>query len=207
MGRVRNLLQGRWLRRGSSSHVGQFRHEPRSPRESLSAGVAFCSEDRKADGLFPGLSVAENVAIASLRTTAKHGLLSPSAMANLARRLGSELGLVATSPEQLAGTLSGGNQQKLLLARALACEPKVLILDEPTRGIDVGAKFEVERLVAHLAARGTAVVFISGELAEVLRRSTRVLVLRERRVVLELEGEALTEPRVMEALAGGARGG
>ena len=117
---------------------------------------------------------------------------------NIIRRLG----IVTPSLSQPAKFLSGGNQQKLILARWLACGPRVLILDEPTRGIDVGAKAEVERLVAELAGERVAILFISAELDEVVRRSDRVAVLRDRRLVGELTGEEINERTIMDTIAG-----
>ncbi|MCC7011529.1 MAG: sugar ABC transporter ATP-binding protein [Planctomycetes bacterium] len=174
----------------------------RSPRTSLAQGLGFCPEDRKQDGIFATLTVRENIALLAQRRMSRVGLLDPRAHERLAQRFVSELRIAAAHTGQALGTLSGGNQQKVLLARALACEPRLLVLDEPTRGIDVGAKVEVERLVEELAQRGTAVLFISSAIEEVLRRASRVLVLREGRVVAELQGAELELERVMTLMAG-----
>jgi simple sugar transport system ATP-binding protein len=111
------------------------------------------------------------------------------------------LDIKTPSPEQTAGNLSGGNQQKVLLARWLAMQPRLIILDEPTRGIDVGAKAEIEKLVARLAAEGMAILFISSELEEVVRNSRRVIVLRDRAKVAELAGSEIDEQVIMHAIA------
>ena len=174
----------------------------RSPRDAVRRGIGFCPEDRKSDGILPDLSVRENIVLAVQGRLAWAGIVSRRAQLAVAEAFMRRLGIVAADPEQPARSLSGGNQQKLLLARWLAMQPRLLILDEPTRGIDVGAKAEVERLIEELSAGGMAVLFISSELEEVVRRSHRVAVLRERRKVAELTGEAIGESAIMHAIAG-----
>ncbi len=174
-----------------------------SPRAAMGHGIAYCPEDRKSDGIIPDLGVRENIVLAVQRRLAKWGLVSRRKQAEVAEKFIRLLGIVAASPEQPAKTLSGGNQQKVILARWLATEPRLLILDEPTRGIDVGAKAEVERLVEELSREGMAVVFISSELEEVVRRSHRVAVLRDRRKIAELAGDEIGEQAIMRAIAGG----
>jgi len=175
----------------------------RSPRAAVRRGIGFCPEDRKAEGILPDLSVRENIVLAVQRRLARAGVVSRARQLEVAEKFMRLLGIVASGPEQPVKTLSGGNQQKVILARWLAMAPRVLILDEPTRGIDVGAKAEVERLVEELSREGMAVVFISSELEEVVRRSHRVAVLRERRKVAELAGEAVDERAIMRTIAGG----
>lgn len=192
--------QGAWIVDGVERRLA-------GPRDAIERGLAFCSEDRKLDGIFPSLTVAENIAIASQRRRSRLGLLSRRASDVLARASIERFRIACTGPEQPVGTLSGGNQQKVLLARALALEPRLVILDEPTRGIDVGAKAEVEQLVEQLAARGTAVLFISSALEEVLRHAGRVLVLRDRRVVATLEGEQLEAQEILRRIAGASGDG
>ncbi len=174
-----------------------------NPRDAASAGLVLCPEDRKVDGLCLGLTVRENIALAWQRRS-RFALVSTKRQRELAEHWIRELA-IAASPEQTAGTLSGGNQQRVILARWLAANPRLLILDEPTRGIDVGGKFEIERNVRELSLRGLSVVFISSTLEEVLRRATRILVLRGRRIVAELEGERATRAEVERELGGGAR--
>ena len=173
----------------------------RSPRAATNLGIGFCPEDRKTDGIVPDLSVRENIVLAVQRKLSRLGLVSRRKQRALAEKFIRLLGIVASSPEQPARTLSGGNQQKVILARWLAANPRLLILDEPTRGIDVGAKAEVEELVERLSQQGMAVVFISSELEEVVRRSHRVAVLRDRRKIAELSGEEISEPAIMHAIA------
>jgi monosaccharide-transporting ATPase len=179
------------------------------PRRSIRAGQGFCPEDRKAEGLIPGMSIRQNIMLVLQRRLGRLGLISRRRQQKIAADLASRLGLSTTDLDRPVGTLSGGNQQKVILARWLAAAPRLLILDEPTRGIDVGAKADVERLIADLSspaggAKGGAVsiLFISAELDEVARRSTRILVLRDRRVVGELRGPDLTEHTIMRTIAG-----
>ncbi len=160
----------------------------RSPRAAIAAGIGFCSEDRKGEGLVADLTIRDNLILAM---QAARGWLRPvprRLKEDLVDRYIDALDIRPANPDAVVGHLSGGNQQKVLLARWLIMEPRVLILDEPTRGIDVGAKAQIQKLVAELAAGGMAVVFISAELEEVLRISDRVVVLRDRQKVAELHG-------------------
>lgn len=175
-----------------------------TPRRAIGLGIALTPEDRRADGIFPDLSVRQNIVIAVQRSLSRLGLVSRAAQQRIAADFVQRLNIVAADLDQPLRNLSGGNQQKVILARWLACRPRLLILDEPTRGIDVGAKAEIERLVAELAGSGLAVLFISAELDEVLRASDRILVLRDRRVVGELPASAASEARLMSAIAGDA---
>ncbi len=173
-----------------------------SPRRAIAAGIALCPEDRKAEALVPGLSVRENI---SLAVQARRGWWRPigrRGQRELAERFVRSLRIATPGVEKAAGELSGGNQQKVVLARWLATEPRVLLLDEPTRGIDVGAKAEVERLVGDLCARGVAMLFISSEVEEVARVCDRVLVLRDGRAAGELSGQVVTVEAVMRLIAG-----
>jgi monosaccharide-transporting ATPase len=174
----------------------------RSPRDGVRLGLAFTPEDRKEEGALPGLSVRENIALVAQRR-AGLGLASRRAQERLAWAWIERLGIAVADPEQRMGTLSGGNQQKVLLARWLAASPRALILDEPTRGVDVGSKLEIERIVNELAEEGVAVLLVSSALDEVARHAERVLVLRERRVTLELAGDSVSEPEILRAIAGG----
>jgi simple sugar transport system ATP-binding protein len=173
----------------------------RSPRDAMGHGLGLCPEDRKTDGILPDLSVRENIVLAVQRRLSRLGIVARKKQVAIAERFIKLLGIVAHSLEQPVRTLSGGNQQKVILARWLAMEPRVLILDEPTRGIDVGAKAEVERLVEGLSRDGMAVIFISSEIEEVVRRSHRVAVLSDRRKVAELTGDQIDEHAIMYAIA------
>jgi galactofuranose transport system ATP-binding protein len=174
-----------------------------SPQAAIKAGVAFLPEDRKSDGIIPDLSVRENIVAAALPRLSRAGLVSNKAQDELVETFMTRLGIKASSPDQPAGELSGGNQQKVLLARWLCLEPKVLILDEPTRGIDVGAKAEIQHLIDELAEQGLGVVMVSSELDEVLEGSARVIVLRNGTAVGMLSGDDLSEENLMGMLAEG----
>ncbi len=172
-----------------------------SPRASLVKGVAFCPEDRKAEGIFAELSLRENIVIA---LQSKRGWLSALSGAE-SRRLAAEmivaLGIATPDAEKPVGQLSGGNQQKAVLARALVSDPRVLILDEPTRGIDVGAHAEIVALMRRLTGEGLAVLVASSELEELIAVCHRVAVLRDHRFVGELRGEALTQDAIIQMIA------
>ncbi len=160
----------------------------RGPVDAIAQGMGFCAEDRQLEGVVGDLSVRENIVLA---LQARRGLtpcLSPQEQQELAARLIGMLGITAASAQVPIRQLSGGNQQKALLARWLATQPRLLILDEPTRGIDVAAREDILRVVEELATEGMAVLFISAEIAEVVREADRVVVLRERRMVAELPG-------------------
>lgn len=174
----------------------------RSPRAAIAAGIAYVPEDRKQQGLFLNLSIRTNMTTACLEDVSRGGVLSGRRDRALAARLARDLSVKASSTEMAVGTLSGGNQQKVVLARWLARRPKVLILDEPTRGVDVGAKAEIYRLIREIAADGVAVLMISSELPEVLGLSDRVLVMREGRMVGELDGSRAQEHEVIAMATG-----
>jgi monosaccharide-transporting ATPase len=163
-----------------------------APRQAIDKRIAFSSEDRRAEGVIADLTVAENIV---LGVQAKRGWIRRVASAQqdqLISQYMESLGIRPNNPNALLSTLSGGNQQKVLLARWLATAPQLLILDEPTRGIDVGAKAEIQRLVADLAESGIGVIFISSELDEVMRLAQRVVVLRDHRKIGELNNSAKT---------------
>lgn len=175
----------------------------RSPRDAVTHGLAFCSEDRKAEGILPNLSVRENLILA---LQGKRGAMRPLTRAeaeHLCEHFIRALRIKTTDAEVPIKTLSGGNQQKVLLARWLATQPAVIILDEPTRGIDIGGKQEIEQLIAGLRDEGMAVIFISSEIEEVVRNCSRVLVLLERKPAGEVAGTELTAERLMQLMAGG----
>ena len=171
---------------------------------ALNAGIALLSEDRKVEGIIPNLSVRENIVLAALPQLSKGGLVSRSKQDALVETFIKRLRIKASSPDQLVSQLSGGNQQKVLLARWLCTKPKVLLLDEPTRGIDVGAKAEVQALIAELAAEGLAVVLISSETEELIEGSDRIVVLKEGAVVGMISGDDVTEGRLIDLLAANA---
>lgn len=158
-----------------------------SPRRAIRQGIVFSSEDRRADGVVAELTVAENIALGVQASRGWLRKIRRSELETIVSEFLRALGVRPADPDMLVGNLSGGNQQKVLLARWLATAPELLILDEPTRGIDVGAKADIQRKVAELAQEGLSVVFISSELEEVLRLAQRIVVLRDRRRIGELE--------------------
>ncbi len=174
----------------------------KNAREAIAAGIAYVPEDRKLQGLFLGLPIRSNISSASLDDISANGVVSGRKDRTLGATLAKDLRVKAASIEVPVGTLSGGNQQKVVLARWLARRPRVLILDEPTRGVDVGAKAEIYRLIREIATEGVAVLVISSELPEVLGLSDRVLVMREGRLVGEFGYGEADEQKVM-ALATG----
>ena len=175
----------------------------REPSEAIAAGVGFCSEDRKLEGIVPGMSVADNLTLALMPALKRSGLFDTARQGEIVARFIKELGIKCSGPGQPIRELSGGNQQKVLLARWMAMSPKLLILDEPTRGIDVGAKAEIQSLVRRLANEGLGVLMISSELEEIVEGADRVFVLREGRTVAEMAGDAISEGAVMSAMAHG----
>ena len=172
-----------------------------SPLESLKRGIALCPEDRKAEGILGDLTIRENIILALQARYGWFKFLSMQKQSEIAEKYIQLLGIVTPSPEQLVKNLSGGNQQKVILARWLATNPQVLILDEPTRGIDVGAKTEIQKLVMQLAEEGKSCVFISSELEEVLRVSDRIAVLRDRAKVAEYSS-SVDDQTLIHTMAG-----
>jgi galactofuranose transport system ATP-binding protein len=172
-----------------------------SPRAAIRNRIALTPEDRKAAGIIPSLTVRENIILALQASRLSWRRLSLGEQEKLADRFIQALDIKTPSREQVVQNLSGGNQQKVLLARWLATEPKLFILDEPTRGIDVGAKAEIEKLIQSLRQNGLAVLFISSELEEVVRQSQRVVVLRDRKKIDELTEGEISEEAIMHSIA------
>ncbi|MFF1918421.1 sugar ABC transporter ATP-binding protein [Streptomyces sp. NPDC058239] len=181
-------VEGRKLRRLSSAGA-------------IRAGISLLPEDRKAEGIVPGLSVRENIVLAAMPRLSRFGVISRRKQDRIVDIFMKRLRIKAASPEQKVGELSGGNQQKVLLARWLCLEPKVLLLDEPTRGIDVGAKAEVQSLIDDLAREGLAVLLISSDIEELIEGADRIVVLRGGSVAGELTGDEVTESHLLEVLA------
>lgn len=172
-----------------------------NPRMAVRKGFGLCAEDRKAEGIFPGLTVSENILIVEQVKAGWLRRVSPRRQRERARAMAAQVKLQPPEPERLIENLSGGNQQKALIARWLAVSPRLLLLDEPTRGIDVGAKFEIMSIVERLRAEGTSFVFVSSELAEVLRVSSRIAVLRDRRMVATLSRDQANEETIVATIA------
>jgi simple sugar transport system ATP-binding protein len=173
----------------------------KSPGEAIRAGFAFTPENRKSDGIIPHLSIRENIVLALQARQGVAKAISRKEQDEIVEKFIKALGISTPGPEQLVMNLSGGNQQKVLLARWLATQPRLLILDEPTRGIDVGAKAEILKLVQSLGKDGVSILFISSELEEMVRYAERVAVLRDRAKVGELSGKQITEDAIMHTIA------
>ena len=174
-----------------------------APRGAMMAGMGFCSEDRKHEGTFAELTVRENLILA---LQARNGILKyipTRKQLEIADELIRSLDIKTPSANNEASQLSGGNQQKVMLARWLATNPIILILDEPTRGIDVGAKLEIMELILNLSQKGMGVIFISSEFEEVVRCSNRIVVLKDKAKIAELSGDDMNESRIMQTIAGG----
>ncbi|GGL08450.1 sugar ABC transporter ATP-binding protein [Deinococcus radiotolerans] len=184
----------------------RFKDQPaqwRAPGDAIAAGVAFCGEDRKHDGIIPDWSVRENLTLALLPRLTRAGVVDRAAQQRVVETFARRLNVRCASLDQPIRELSGGNQQKVLLARWLCLKPDLLILDEPTRGIDVGAKAEIQGLISELAEDGLSVLMISSDLEELIEGCHRVTVLRDGRAVATLNEDDLSEERLLHAMAQG----
>jgi len=175
----------------------------RSPRDAIRMGIGLVTEDRKALGLILGMVVRENISLANLDELTRLGFVNRSEEKRVASRFIEDLMIKTPSVEQQVQNLSGGNQQKVVLAKWLFTQSKVLIFDEPTRGIDVGSKVEIYQLMNRLAANGVAIIMISSELPEILGMSDRILVMHEGRIAGELSREEATQEKIMWLATGG----
>ena len=200
-----------WRRRCSASRrpksgeirLGNERVKIDSPETARARGIAYVPEDRGLQGLVRPMSVLHNFSLAALGSLSRGGFIDRAAERRMAEDGVRRFSVKTGSVDEIAGRLSGGNQQKIVLGKWLANNPRLLILDEPTRGIDVGAKAEIHRLMGELAASGVAILMISSELPEVLGMSDRVLVMREGRIVAEFDRAQATSEAVGAAMMGG----
>jgi monosaccharide-transporting ATPase len=183
--------------------VDSQRHRFRTPRAALRRRIAYATENRRAEGIIADLSVRDNIALALQSDRGWLRRIPRKRQDELAASYIQALHIRPPNPDALVRNLSGGNQQKVLLARWLATAPRLLILDEPTRGIDIGAKAEIQRLVADLAENGMSVLFISAELEEVLRLSHRIVVMRDRQKVADLANNDLSVNQILSVIADG----
>ncbi len=174
----------------------------RSPADAVANGIVYVPEDRGKQGAITALPIFQNVTLPSLGKTSRSGFLRLAEEFKLARDYTARLDLRAASLDQPVGNLSGGNQQKVVIAKWLATQPKVIILDEPTKGIDIGSKAAVHEFMAELAAQGLAVIMVSSEIPEVLGMSDRVIVMREGRIVAEVSGDQMTPETLVRHAAG-----
>lgn len=191
---VDRLTEGRIMVKGNGAGLD-------TPAAAIAAGFGYLTEDRKAEGIIPDMSVRENLTLALLPKLTKGGQIDRARERELVDHFIRALGIKTANMEQPIRELSGGNQQKVLLARWLAIEPDVLILDEPTRGVDVGAKREIQAIIRDSVAKGVGVVLISSEFEEIVEGADRIIVLNEGHIVTELTNPGITEDALVRALA------
>ncbi len=196
---VRHITQGQILLEGEQIELD-------SPSKAIHSGVGFVPEDRKAQGLFLNMGVRQNIVLAALDTLTRLGIVLRTRANALTSSLIKQLDIRPPNQQQRVRNLSGGNQQKVVMARWLALEPRVLLLDEPTRGIDVGAKSEIHALLDKMAKTGVAILMVSSELPEILSVCDRILVMREGRLMLETEPDSTTQDEIMRVAAGTING-
>lgn len=196
---VRHITQGQILLEGEQIELD-------SPSKAIHSGVGFVPEDRKAQGLFLNMGVRQNIVLAALDTLTRLGIVLRTRANALTSSLIKQLDIRPPNQQQRVRNLSGGNQQKVVIARWLALEPRVLLLDEPTRGIDVGAKSEIHALLDQMAKTGVAILMVSSELPEILSVCDRILVMREGRLMLETEPDSTTQDEIMRVAAGTIHG-
>ena len=201
---VARVLFGIDQRDGGKILLGGMPVTFESPSAAMNAGIAYLPEDRHQEGLVLDFTIAQNVTLPILPRLFPRFLVRAATERKVAHDYTEQFNVRMTGVDQLVGALSGGNQQKVVLAKWLASKPRILILDEPTRGIDIGAKIEVHRIISELAASGLGIILISSDLPEVLAMSDRILVLHEGRITAEIPRERATEERVMFAATGSA---
>jgi ribose transport system ATP-binding protein len=186
--------------------AGKLRHPPRDAREAIAAGIMLAPEDRRQTGLVLPMTVKRNLSLASLRRDQRRGLLrgflNAAAESRVSHQMIEAMRIKTASDRQVVRYLSGGNQQKVVLGKWLSLEPKLLLLDEPTRGIDIGAKEEIYKLMDKLAGRGVAILFVSSELEEIISMSDRAMVMHEGRIAGELSRADLSEESIMRLATG-----
>jgi ribose transport system ATP-binding protein len=188
---------------GGTVEVGGVVHTVRTPGDAIAAGIAFVPEDRKAQGVLLDLSIRDNIALPALSQFQTAGWAHDGAITQMAETHRTRLSIKTPTVHKEVGQLSGGNQQKVAIAKWLTLKPKVFLLDEPTRGVDVGAKSEIYAVIEQMAAAGAGVLLISSDLEEILRISDRVLVMHEGRIAGELPRAGLNEKAIMHLATGG----
>jgi len=176
----------------------------KNPRQAMAAGIGFITEDRKTEGLLLEKSIAENIELANLNKVSKNAVLSKAKGKELVQKGIKEFRIKCFNAQHLCNNLSGGNQQKVVLAKWIYTDPKILILDEPTRGVDIGAKKEIYSVINDMAAKGVAVIMVSSELPEVLGMSDRIMVVHEGHVTGIIDGKTADQEKVMTLATGGS---
>ena len=174
-----------------------------NPAQAIKSGIGFLTEDRKDEGLVLDFSIKDNITLPSTKDFIHHGLFDDKTATTFVKQLSERLNVKATDEEQMVGSLSGGNQQKVVLAKWIGIAPKVLILDEPTRGVDVGAKREIYQLMNELAERGVPIIMISSDLPEILGVADRIAVMHEGKIAGFLNKKEATQENVMQLATGG----
>jgi ribose transport system ATP-binding protein len=174
-----------------------------APWDAMKNGIGFITEDRKVEGLMLEETIMKNIAIANLGKISSNGVMNAKSEQDMVSRGISELSIRCTGPKHICGNLSGGNQQKVVLAKWIFTDPKILILDEPTRGVDIGAKKEIYSIINELAGRGVAIIMVSSELPEVLGMSDRIMVVHEGHIGGFLDIEVANQENIMTLATGG----
>ncbi|MBT5715881.1 MAG: sugar ABC transporter ATP-binding protein, partial [Opitutae bacterium] len=188
---------------GGSMQISGVAFCPQNPKAAIEAGIALAPEDRKLHGLILPMSVRDNASLPSLGRDQNKGMLNFGKEEEIANKAVEQMKIKTPNLEQFARFLSGGNQQKIVLGKWLAMNPKLLILDEPTRGIDVGAKREIYRLMEKIAGEGMAILFVSSEMEEVLGMADRTYVMHEGQISGELTRDQMSEESIMQLATGG----
>lgn len=194
------------LLKGGEMYLEQKRYIPKTPKDAINAHIALCPEDRKLEGLALERSVGENVTISILNDICEGGFINRLKEQELVKEAIVDFAIKTPSPNQKAVNLSGGNQQKIILARWMAIHPKLIIFDEPTKGIDVGAKAEIYNMICETAKEGVAVILISSEMPEVIGLSDRIIVMKEGTITGEVQREEATEPLILSYAMVGKEG-
>jgi len=190
------VVSGKVFMEGKEVHIA-------NPRQAIAAGIGFITEDRKTEGLLLEKSIAENIELANLNKVSKKAVLNKKTGKALVQKGIEEFRIKCFNAEHLCNNLSGGNQQKVVLAKWIYTDPKILILDEPTRGVDIGAKKEIYSVINDMAARGVAIIMVSSELPEVLGMSDRIMVVHEGHVTGIIDGKTADQAKVMTLATGG----
>jgi len=191
------IVDGKVFIEGKQVHI-------KNPRQAIAAGIGFITEDRKTEGLLLEKSIAENIELCNLNKVSKNSVLSKKKGAELVKRGIEEFRVKCFGPDHECNNLSGGNQQKVVLAKWIYTDPKILILDEPTRGVDIGAKKEIYSVINDMAARGVAIIMVSSELPEVLGMSDRIMVVHEGHITGIIDGKTADQAKVMTLATGGS---
>ena len=191
------IVSGKVFINGQEVHI-------RNPRQAIAAGIGFITEDRKTEGLLLEKSIAENIEITNLNKVSRNAVMNKKAGKELVQKGIDEFHIKCFNADHLCNNLSGGNQQKVVLAKWIYTDPKILILDEPTRGVDIGAKKEIYSVINDMAAQGVAVIMVSSELPEVLGMSDRIMVVHEGHVTDIIDGKTADQEKVMTLATGGS---